>query len=100
MDSIIGGTPDSLICILDSKAQDSRLRKQNFHEFRDSTSKYLPDSLTLGGNNLDVASINGWNGVDFNPGTNTQINTPTMGVDRVFDVLQYFETTLPLVESL
>ena len=42
MDSIIGGIPDSLSCILDSKAQDSGLNNQNFHRFRDSISKYLP----------------------------------------------------------
>ena len=100
IDSIIGGIPDSLIWILDSKAQDSGLHKQNFHGFRDSTSKYLLDSPTLGENNFDVTSIDDWNGVDFNVRTYTQINTPTLGVDGVFDMLQYFETTLPLVESL
>ena len=42
MDSIIGGIPDSLSCIPDSKAQDSGLNNQNFHRFRDSISKYLP----------------------------------------------------------
>ena len=39
----------------------------------------------------------------LNPRTYTQIDTPT-GVQRdggrVFDMLQYFETMLPLVESL
>ena len=91
IDSIIGGIPDSLICILDSKAQDSGLHKQNFHGFRDSTSKYLLDSLTLGENNFDVK---------LQALTTGMVSILTLGVDGVFDMLQYFETTLPLVESL
>ena len=52
--------------------------------------------------------LRSWTSERVNPRTNKQIHTPTVvrggGVDgtspRVFDILQYFETILPLVESL
>ena len=44
------------------------------------------------------------NATKLNPQTYTQIHTPTvvqlLEAGAVFDMLQYFETILPLVESL
>ena len=37
----VSGIPDSLSCISDSKAQDSRFHKQNFPEFRKLDSRTL-----------------------------------------------------------
>ena len=39
---VVNGIPDSLLCIRDSKSQDSGFYKQNFPRFRN------PDSLTWG----------------------------------------------------
>ena len=44
---IISGNPDSLKCILDSKAQDSKFHKPNFPCFPDSTVKNFPNSRIL-----------------------------------------------------
>ena len=58
---------------------------------------------------LFLIMLRSWTSERVNPRTNRQIHTPTVvrgggGVDgtspRVFDILQYFETILPLVESL
>ena len=44
---IINGNLDSLKCILDSKAQDSKFHKQNFPCFPNSTVKNFPNSRIL-----------------------------------------------------